>query len=442
LNPVLIQFPNGNFNLQGKSPVPAHLHVFKNIAGSVCLCYYQKMSCSLGWEIEGRPIKIPSSRHKIDRPTAKAVPPGQPDISGDTTMEQRPIRILLIEDDEDDFYMLRHFLHQIPFSKYVLDWVSSYEQALTTFREKEYDVCLIDYRLGGRTGLDLMKKLLETETQTPIILITGQGDHEVDLKAMRLGASDYLVKNQINGDLLERTIRYALERKKTNQALQEHEQQLRLLTGRLISTQEDERKSLARDIHDIIGSSLSAVKFKVEATLNLIKDNAPAAVEPLKALIPVIQESIRGCRRIQSELRPSVLDDLGLRAGFSWFCREFQSVYNHIRVEQEFSFEEEDIPEELKITIFRITQEAFNNLAKHSQATLAVLSLNKVEDRVELVIRDNGKGFDPKMMPDRLNRPGGLGFTSMKERADLSGGSLRVDSSEGSGTVIRAVWPR
>jgi signal transduction histidine kinase len=364
-----------------------------------------------------------------------------PDFSGETAMEPYPIQILLIEDDEDDFYMLRHFFYQIPFSKYVLDWVSSYDQALTTFSERDYDVCLIDYRLGGRTGLELMKKLIEMGTKTPIILITGQGDHEVDLEAMRLGASDYLVKNQISSDILERTIRYTLERKKTNQALQQHEKQLRLLTARLILTQEAERKSLARDIHDIIGSSLSAIKFKVEATLNLVKDNAPAAVEPLKAIIPVIQESVRECRRIQSDLRPPVLDDLGLRAGFSWLCREFQSVYNHIGIEQEFDFEEEDIPDELKIVIFRITQEAFNNLAKYSGATLVILSLNKVEDRIELIIRDNGRGFDPKQTFSRHNQPGGLGFTSMKERADLSGGSLGIESAEGEGTVIRAGWP-
>ncbi|HMK65539.1 MAG TPA: response regulator [Thermodesulfobacteriota bacterium] len=356
-------------------------------------------------------------------------------------MEQSPIYILLIEDDEDDFYIIRHHLHQIPFSTYVLDWVSSYDQALATICRREYDICLIDYRLGGRTGLELLKQLIAEGIKTPIILITGQGDHAVDLEAMRLGASDYLVKNQINVDILERAIRYSLERKKTNQALQQHEEQLRLLTARLISTQEAERKTLARDIHDIIGSSLSAFKFKVEATLNLIKDNAPAAVEPLKSIIPVIQESIRSCRRIQSDLRPPVLDDLGLHAGFSWFCREFQSVYNHIRVEQELNFEEKDIPDELKIVIFRITQESFNNLAKYSQADLVVLSLNKERDFIELAIRDNGRGFDPKEVLSRPNQIGGLGFTSMKERADLSGGSLSIESSEGNGTVVKASWP-
>jgi signal transduction histidine kinase len=356
-------------------------------------------------------------------------------------MDQCPIRVLLIEDDEDDFYMLRHFLYQIPFSKYVLDWVSSYEQAFTTFSEGDYEVCLIDYRLGGRTGLELLTKLIEKGTKTPIILITGQGDREVDLEAMRLGASDYLVKNQISGELLERTIRYSLDRKKTNEALQQHEKQLKHLTARLLSTHEDERKSLALDIHDIIGSSLSAVKFKVEATLNLIKDNAPTAIEPLKAIIPVIQESIRECRRIQSDLRPPVLDDLGLRAGFSWYCREFQAIYNHIRIEQELNFEEEDIPNELKIVIFRIAQEALNNMAKHSQGTLVVLSLNKVTDRIEMIIRDNGQGFDPEQAFGRHDQPGGLGFTGMKERADLSGGSLSIESAEGRGTVIKACWP-
>ena len=216
---------------------------------------------------------------------------------------------------------------------------------------------------------------------------------------------------------------------------------LRRLSQKLLSAQEEERKRVAGEIHDTLGSCLSAIKFKIEAVLQMIEKTSTATAEYLKPLIPVIQEGIEECRRIQRDLRPPMLDDLGLLPTLSWFCRRFQSIYSTIQVEQEIDIEETDVPDPLKIVVFRVIQEAMNNTAKYSQADLVRQSLRKRGERLELVIRDNGQGFNLEEVNSSERSRKGLGLTSMKERVEFSWGSFSIESAKGKGTVIRAVWP-
>lgn len=127
------------------------------------------------------------------------------------------IRILLVDDDEDDYILTRDLFGEIEGSRYKLDWVSTYEEGLEQVCRDEYDIYLVDYRLGARTGLELLREAIAGGCKTPIILLTGQGDREVDIEAMRSGAADYLIKMQTGAPLLERSIRYAIERKKTEE---------------------------------------------------------------------------------------------------------------------------------------------------------------------------------------------------------------------------------
>ena len=130
-------------------------------------------------------------------------------------MDRFRLRVLLIEDDEDDFVLARDLLLGIPFAEYDLKWVDSYDAGLEALGCSEYDVCLLDYRLGERDGLALLHHVIEKHYKTPVILLTGQGDHDVDVEAMKAGAADYLVKGQIDADLLERSIRYSIERRRS-----------------------------------------------------------------------------------------------------------------------------------------------------------------------------------------------------------------------------------
>jgi PAS domain S-box-containing protein len=223
--------------------------------------------------------------------------------------------------------------------------------------------------------------------------------------------------------------------------LEKANEALRHLSSRLLSAQEEERKRIAGEIHDSLGSCLSGIKFKVEKTLQEIEKTPHATGESLNAVIPVIQEGIEECRRMQQDLRPSLLDDLGLLATLSWYCRRYQTIYTGIKVELEQTLEERDIPNALKIVIFRVTQEGMNNIAKHSKADLVHLSLRKMDGRIELVLKDNGQGFNLKKVLDSESTKRGLGLTSMKERTEISGGSFAIESTEGKGTTVRASWP-
>ncbi len=125
------------------------------------------------------------------------------------------IKILLVDDDEDDYIITRDLFSEIKGMKFDLQWVSFYEEAVEVMGQNNHDVYLLDYRLGENTGMDLLSKAVKSGCRSPIILLTGQGDHELDIQAIKTGASDYLVKSEINAGLLERSIRYSIERKRT-----------------------------------------------------------------------------------------------------------------------------------------------------------------------------------------------------------------------------------
>jgi len=129
-----------------------------------------------------------------------------------TYLNQDELNVLLVDNNEDDYVLTRDLLADIGGFTINLDWVPTYDDALKKLALNRHDVCLIDYRLGARTGIDLIGEAMQWGCQAPLILLTGQGNHEIDMQAMRAGASDYLVKGQVDAVLLERSIRYAIER--------------------------------------------------------------------------------------------------------------------------------------------------------------------------------------------------------------------------------------
>lgn len=136
-------------------------------------------------------------------------------------------KILLIDDDEDEFVILQDILLDIPESDYQIDWEDNYENALDTIQGNQYDVVLIDYRLGPETGISIIKKAQVKGIDIPFILMTGQEQREVDENALNVGAADYLVKGQMDANQIDRSIRYSLERARISKELQQKE--LRLL---------------------------------------------------------------------------------------------------------------------------------------------------------------------------------------------------------------------
>lgn len=222
------------------------------------------------------------------------------------------------------------------------------------------------------------------------------------------------------------------ERMRKESILRESEERLRDLSARLLTAQEEERKRISHEIHDALGSLLSGVRFMAENLLRQIGGS-----EDLEDMIRYIQQACDETRRIQTALHPPLLDDLGIIATLNWLSREFQKTYGTIKIQSSIDITEEAIPPSIKIVIYRVVQEALNNVAKHSSASIVTLTL-RMNGGVQFSVKDNGRGI-PTADGSRARR--GIGLSSMKERTELSGGTFSVESSPGEGTTITALWP-
>jgi len=229
------------------------------------------------------------------------------------------------------------------------------------------------------------------------------------------------------------------ERKQTEKALKKSEKELRYLSKELLKRIEKERKHIAMELHDVIGRSLTAIKFKIESIIS-IKDNTDLKTQLLQT-INLIKQAIEDVRDISVNLCPSILNDLGIVATISWFCREFEKIYPWIFTEKSINMIEKQIPEEIKIVIFRVMQEAMNNIAKHCYCDTIMIRLNKDNEKIVFEVEDTGNGFDVKAQLNKKGYNKGFGLVSMKERIELSGGTFKIISRIGSGTIIHGSWP-
>jgi signal transduction histidine kinase len=323
-----------------------------------------------------------------------------------------------------------------------LEWVSSYDKAVGMVESDVYDVCFVDYLLGDRNGIQLMDELRRKGFKAPIILMTGRGNIEVDLQAMQKGAADYLEKGFLSPELVERCVRYAIERTKTMEKLQDSERELRILSAKLVSAQERERRHVAQELHDSVGASLTGIKFALEQKLaSMGRKSGAASGISLEQIISLVRGTIEEIQRISSNLRPSALDDMGVLATIRTVCREFQEIRKNTQIREQINVREEDVPESLKVVIYRVLQEALNNVMKHSDAENVRLCLKKTSQGLEFTIEDDGRGFDVGELMADGSLGCGLGLAGMKERTQLTNVSFEIVSKNRGGTTIRACWP-
>jgi len=242
---------------------------------------------------------------------------------------------------------------------------------------------------------------------------------------------------------LERTIRYALNHSRTLAALRKSEQGLRVLSAKLVEAQENERKTIAQEIHDSIGASLTAIRYGLEEKLyNMRKGISSPDSISLEKIIEIVAETVKETHRISVNLRPSILDDMGLVASIRSLCREFQGIHKDIHIETDIDLRDDDVEEPLRIVIYRILQEALNNVLKHSNADSVQVGLGINRNSLVLTIKDNGMGFDPcEEVESEDKREDDMGLLGMKERTELSDGKFMIESEEGQGTFIKAEWP-
>ncbi len=241
-----------------------------------------------------------------------------------------------------------------------------------------------------------------------------------------------------NQQLEQRVEERTHELKRLYEQLQEREQWREELLRKVISAQEDERKRLARELHDETSQTLSALAMKIETALAAWPTDASRdrLMEAKQLTVRILEE----LHRLIFDLRPSVLDDLGLVSAIRWYAERHLEPRG-IAVRCEFSGFGARLMPELETALFRVTQEAITNIAKHSGADTVLIQCLQRDDRISIEIEDDGKGFSPESLPPPAARERGLGLLGMRERVELFGGSLELDSAPGRGTRIAVTVP-
>lgn len=265
---------------------------------------------------------------------------------------------------------------------------------------------------------------------------------EQAIKLITNGDKRYLtfICTYIPDDIVLTYINDITEKKRAEIDLLRSQQELSNLYEKNINILERERQRISQELHDGIGQYLSSIKFSIEnMLLGLEKGNAAEDLnDQLRSSIDLLKEAIMDVARISMDLRPSILDDLGLIATINWFLREFCKTYKNIDVIKQITIDEREVPRPIKTVMYRILQESMNNIARHSNATNAKIRLHKTDKFIELIIEDNGKGFH---LDELYRSKAGLGIAGMRERVTLSKGSFSIKSAVGNGTCIKIAWP-
>jgi signal transduction histidine kinase len=233
----------------------------------------------------------------------------------------------------------------------------------------------------------------------------------------------------------------AVERKRAEERIKTTTEQLRALSASLQSAREEEGARIAREIHDELGGGLTSLKWDLESLDKVVAESPdrlqlPVLREQIQTMLRISDTMISTVRRISSELRPSVLDDLGLVEAIEWQVREFQTRTGII-CHYECSTENVDLNREESTAVFRIFQEALTNILRHAQATRVDIVIKEEAGEFVLSVRDNGKGITE----DDKSRLQSLGLLGMRERAHLIGGEIDIVGLEGQGTVVTVRVP-
>lgn len=226
------------------------------------------------------------------------------------------------------------------------------------------------------------------------------------------------------------------DRRRTEMELQESQQQLRRLSSHLQSVREEERKRMALELHDELGQTLTALNVDLSCLSGRLPKDDISLLDEVRRMLGLIDMSIRTIQRICSQLRPAILDDLGLGATIEWQAREFQNRTG-IKCEVCLNIEDTVVGQEHSIAIFRIFQETLTNVVRHAAATRAQVSLERRDGKLRLKVMDNGKGITKA----QLYSPESFGLIGMRERAHALGGDVKINGIPGRGTTITVGIP-
>ncbi len=365
-------------------------------------------------------------------------------------------RILAIDDKEDNLIVISALLDNLIENSKVITALSGPEGIEKACRENP-DVILLDIKMPKMDGYEVCKVLKSDERtrHIPVIILTAmETDAKSRVGGLELGADAFLSKPideaelaaqvkvmlrirkaedllRNERDLLEEVV---LERTK---ALQKSEAELRRLSSHQQSVREEERTAIAREIHDELGQSLTALKMDMAWMMKKFGAGDRALVKKAVSITGVIDSLIDSVRRISSNLRPGVLDDLGLCAAVRWQTKKVEQR-SGIKCSVECVPPDISADREHATALYRIFQEAVTNIIRHSQATRADVSIRAAGGMIELRVEDNGRGISEQELED----PGSFGIMGMRERVKSCGGTFAIKGIPGKGTCLEVSIPQ
>jgi signal transduction histidine kinase len=349
----------------------------------------------------------------------------------------------MLEDDAADAELTKFALRKggVHFSVSRVQTKQEYVQEL---QDRPPALILSDYSLPGFNGHDALEIAREYCPETPFIFVTGTMGEEVAIETLKSGATDYVLKTRLSRlvPAVNRAIRETQERIKHRRAeeqLRESHERLRQLSVYLQTVREEERTRIAREVHDELGQALTGCKLDlawIASKLPKEKDLKPLQ-EKTRALVAHIDSTIKMVRRIATELRPGILDHLGLAEALEWQANEFQTRTG-IKCDVHASLPDLDLDQDLNTAFFRIFQETLTNIIRHAGATHVTVHLKERDERIILDVKDNGRGISQ----EEISNTRSMGLLNMRERAGLLGGDFKIaPGSGGKGTKVTVSIP-
>lgn len=305
-------------------------------------------------------------------------------------------------------------------------------QALQILNRLQPDLLLLDVMMPGMDGFEVCRRIRATPqlAEVPIIIITALDDRESLVTGIESGADDFLSK-PVDRYELQARVRTILRLNRYRQLVDQREN-LREMTERLIAAQEEERQRISRELHDDLGQALTTQMISLRNLQDDLTIPSEVLFERLQSLHDQTYEIFVKIRRLAQDLRPPILDALGLKVSMQTYCTEF-TRRTHLPITFEVDEALPALPDTHNITLYRVLQEALSNIVKHAKATHVWVELNFEDNMITLTIQDNGQGFN--MEESQSN---GIGLSSMRERVMIAGGKFSLSSTPKRGTILSA----
>jgi len=350
-----------------------------------------------------------------------------------TALDNPPIQLLVVEDSELDYDLLLALLARGG-RPVRARRVEDEAGMRAVFRDGPIDVVVTDHNLPQFDSLAALAVAKSHDPDLPVIVVSGEMSEELAVAVLQGGADDFILKSRLFrlGPALTRSLQAAQERRAGREAaaaLEQSETRLRALTRHLETVKEEERHRIAREIHDDIGATLTALRFELVG-LARQGHTQPEQAPRLAAMLGLLEQAVAASHRIQHNLRPPVLD-AGLVAALQWLVRSFASRTS-ISATFETNREDLPLPAECAAAMYRVAQESLSNISKYAQAQHVSVQLFVAVGEVTLEVSDDGVGFDPGM----LQATPGFGLRGLIERARGFGGWAEISSAPGRGTTV------